>query len=411
MANTFKFGNGEWAVGKETVLAYNDENNNFKPLPFTFERGSIATVVNKDGLIETVGVDEPRIDFLNNSKGHLLLEPQRANLFPYSEDFTQWDISTATITSNSLISPDGGQNSYTLTTSASGGTVQDTISVANGDVTFSVFVKKGTTNGVRLRIDAATDSNGYFDLVSNTIYSSDNDAKIENYGNDWYRVSISANVTSFVKASIYTTDGTTSYDNGTLNIWGAQLEQGSYPTSYIVSNSGSATTRAAETANNSGNADLFNDSEGVLYAQIAALADENSNRAISISDGTLDNRVVLRINSDVLYSYVQSNGVYSMFKSITISEILNYNKFAVKFKEDDFEVWVNGSRLATDNAGNPPIGLNILEFQEADGSSDFYGKTKELAVFKEALTDAELESLTSWISFTEMATDLEYTVE
>ena len=41
MANTFKFGNGEWAVGKETALAYNDENSNFKPLPFTFDRGSI----------------------------------------------------------------------------------------------------------------------------------------------------------------------------------------------------------------------------------------------------------------------------------------------------------------------------------------------------------------------------------
>ena len=57
MANTFKFGNGEWAVGKETALAYNDENSNFKPLPFTFDRASTATVVNKQGLIETVGID------------------------------------------------------------------------------------------------------------------------------------------------------------------------------------------------------------------------------------------------------------------------------------------------------------------------------------------------------------------
>ena len=85
MANTFKFGNGEWAVGKETALAYNDENSNFKPLPFTFDRASTATVVNKQGLIETVGIDEPRIDFLNNTKGHLLLEPQRQNVITYSE--------------------------------------------------------------------------------------------------------------------------------------------------------------------------------------------------------------------------------------------------------------------------------------------------------------------------------------
>ena len=88
MSKTFQSGNGEWAVGKETALAYNDENSNFKPLPFTFDRGSIGTVVNKQGLIETVGIDEPRIDFLNNTKGHLLLEPSRQNLITYSEDFS-----------------------------------------------------------------------------------------------------------------------------------------------------------------------------------------------------------------------------------------------------------------------------------------------------------------------------------
>ena len=91
MANTFKFGNGQWAVGKETALAYNDENSNFKPLPFSFDRGSTATVVNKNGLIETVGVDEPRIDFLNNTNGHLLLEPSRQNKLLQSNQFdTTW---------------------------------------------------------------------------------------------------------------------------------------------------------------------------------------------------------------------------------------------------------------------------------------------------------------------------------
>ena len=81
MANTFNLGNGNWAQKTEKLLAYNAENDNYKPLPFDFDRGSTATRVNKDGLIETVGVDEPRIDFLNNTKGHLLLEPSRTNLF------------------------------------------------------------------------------------------------------------------------------------------------------------------------------------------------------------------------------------------------------------------------------------------------------------------------------------------
>ena len=85
MANTLKFGNGEWYGKKDTILAYNDENNNYKPLPFDFSRGSTptgskATTINKDGLIETVGNNVPRIDYKDNSKGALLLEPSRSNL-------------------------------------------------------------------------------------------------------------------------------------------------------------------------------------------------------------------------------------------------------------------------------------------------------------------------------------------
>jgi hypothetical protein len=64
MANTLKFGNGEWYGKKDTILAYNDLNSNYKPLPFNFSRASKCyKLVNKDGLIETVGNGQPRIDY------------------------------------------------------------------------------------------------------------------------------------------------------------------------------------------------------------------------------------------------------------------------------------------------------------------------------------------------------------
>ena len=62
MANTLKFGNGNWATKAGSTLAYNDESG-FNPLPFDFTRASSATVVNKNGLIETVASGIPRIDF------------------------------------------------------------------------------------------------------------------------------------------------------------------------------------------------------------------------------------------------------------------------------------------------------------------------------------------------------------
>ena len=103
MANTLKFGNGEWYGKKDTILAYNDENSNYKPLLFDFSRASKATRVNKDGLIEEVGSGQPRVDYLNNTKGALKLEPSRTNLITYSEDFprTYWTKSGATIQGNS----------------------------------------------------------------------------------------------------------------------------------------------------------------------------------------------------------------------------------------------------------------------------------------------------------------------
>ena len=96
------------------------------------------------------------------------------------------------------------------------------------------------------------------------------------------------------------------------------------------------------------------------------------------------------------------------------SDITKNTKIALKYKQNDFALWVDGFKQGTDTNGItfPSGTLNSFDFNDnGTGGNPFYGKTKELAVFKEALTDAELESLTSWISFVEMATDLEYTLE
>jgi len=99
MANTLKFGNENWATKKDSILAYNDENANFKPLPFVTSRASTATRVNKAGLLETVASGIPRVDYLGNTKGAYLLEPQSTNLIAQSESFgnSYWTKSGASI--------------------------------------------------------------------------------------------------------------------------------------------------------------------------------------------------------------------------------------------------------------------------------------------------------------------------
>jgi hypothetical protein len=123
MAATLKLGDRKWATKEGSLLAYNDENNNYKPLPFDFTRASSATRVNKQGLIETVASGVPRIDF-TDANGALLLEPQRTNLITYSEDFSNafWLIQNSSITLNSTISPDGTLNAAKLTENTSNST-------------------------------------------------------------------------------------------------------------------------------------------------------------------------------------------------------------------------------------------------------------------------------------------------
>ena len=107
MANTLNLGNGNWGVKKDSLLAYNSENGNFKPLPFDFTRASSATVVNKAGLIETVGSGEPRIDFSSDTKGALKLEPQRNNLVLTSASGVY---GSSPASETNTISPDGTLN-------------------------------------------------------------------------------------------------------------------------------------------------------------------------------------------------------------------------------------------------------------------------------------------------------------
>ena len=115
MANTLKFGNGEWYGKEGTILAYNDLNSNYKPLPFNFSRDSSATVVNKDGLIETVASGEPRIDYKDDSKGALLLEPSRSNNVDNSTNFflNSWS-GTRVLEGSTIVSPNGQDEAHKL---------------------------------------------------------------------------------------------------------------------------------------------------------------------------------------------------------------------------------------------------------------------------------------------------------
>ena len=417
MAQTLKFGNGTWATKKGSTLAYNDEDGNYKPLPFATTRSTSATRVNKQGLIEVVTNNKPRVDYTDSAKGVLLLEPQRTNSITYSEDFSNaaWTKTGSSVTSG-FVSPKGDLSAFKLVESATTSTHQTYVvrSAVGNDYTFSVFIKKGEREFVSISL---TDSVHYltqytFDLTNGVLTDSYDRAgvtseftSVELY-NGWYRIVLSSNYAfnTLVFGRIYTEETATpptvpanSYvGNGTsgVYIYGAQLEQASYPTSYIPTQ-GSAVTRVAETASGSGNSEVFNDSEGVLYFEFKN-TDTLDYKLISISDGTSNNRIFIgtRLSTGYIYYYVVSGGVN---QALYISTQLAYNftKVAVKYKANDFSFWINGLKVSTDSSGSTPIGLDSLQFNGGSGTLDFHGKTKEIAYYDTALTDSELAALTT----------------
>ena len=407
MAQKLKFGNGTWATKKGSTLAYNDERGNFKPLPFTTTRDSIATRVNKEGLIEVVGNDVPRIDYTDSADGVLLLEPQSTNLITHSSELTNssWvktntgTGSAPSITSNYSISPDGTQNADRVIFNLNGGTANGDISqvsvtigsVSSASYTNSVYIKSNTANNYDLVV---TDPSGGHIVKNISTEWQRFDNPRENVTNASFRIRLRGD------------EGTSDYAD--VSIWGAQLEQQSFVTS-LINTSGSTVQRAAETASGAGNSEVINDSEGVLFAEINLIYNQ-SGRYITLGDGTSSNRIILGTEGgdDRIIFYVIVGGNVQCQIPYILPDINAIYKIAIKYKQNDFALWVNGLEVGTDTSGSTLASnaLSKLVFNGGTGTSNFYGKTKELGYYNTALTDAELEYMTSYRSLNELVTEL-----
>jgi hypothetical protein len=396
---------------------------------FTFNRGSVATRINAQGLIENVAsgvsrLDYPMIDGVQKGCPHHILEPARTNLIQYSESFSNaaWSKEDLTVTSNQTISPDGSLNADLLlpNTNNTDHSIYDQTSATTE--AFSVFLKAGGYNYAFVGENNAADTNGvFFDLINGTVNknTSSFSASIKDYGNGWFRCTLSGSFTYTFRIICPSENGQSFIFAGDgvkgVYSWGAQVESGSFPTSYIPNNGNAAgVTRSAETANGAGNATTFNDSEGVLMAEISALANDLTFRNITISDGSNSNIIQLRYRStsNVLQALLYVGGVGETY-GVTLNDITTFSKVLIKYKENDVSFWVNGfERISDTLASTFPNGtLNTLRFERGDGAFDFYGNTKQLQYFDTALADTQLEQLTSWQSFRDMANGQLYTIE
>ena len=337
------------------------------------------------GSIDNISVKEFTEDVVvpYSGEGSLLLEPQSTNLVTYSEDFSQLSTvisgGTVTETANFSEAPNGKNEATRLQmSSASGFALKGyTIPSFNDYFYVSVYLKSNTSENQEVAIYGRNSVNQSYTVTP-----------------QWQRFEIACDgslASSFFYFGVRTSYGS----DADLDIlaWGVQAEQGTYATSYIPTN-GSTVTRLADVCNNSGSSDLINSTEGVLYAEISA--NENvSGRWISLSNGTTNERVSIAFQADDIRLYIKNTSGLIWDYTYTSANIFNHNKIGLKYKSGDYALWINGTEVSTSSNSNLPSGLNSLQFDSGGGASNFYGNVKSVAVFKEALSDTELQKLTT----------------
>ena len=383
--------------GTHTLDIVSDGNRYlyFRPFGFT---GKLTNV----SVVEVTG-DRARLNYeieggLVNTKPSLLLEPQSTNLITYSEDFTQSDWvklgigsgSSPILTKNYAISPDGSKNATRLQCNLNSGTTNSDQSLiydlysSSSNQTISIYMKSNT----------GSNQNVYF---ANTVSTGDTAVVTS----EWQRFTFSHSSSTYVFA-VGLRGGTGADDTLDISIFAAQAEALSYATSYIPTN-GSTQTRAAETCNGAGTSSIFESSEGILYAEIAALATESNHRYISLSDGTANNRIIIRYKSggnNELGAFVRVGGA-TQFSALKTMVITNNTKVALRYKENDYALWINGVQEAVDTTASVPSSgtLDRLKFEDGSGGAYFYGKIRDIRVYNtKEMTDSEVDILLTKIT-------------
>jgi hypothetical protein len=405
MAQTFKYGNGIWANKKGSSLAYTDLNSNYKPLPFNFERSSSATRTNKEGLIEVVDREFPRIDYKDNAKGALLLEPQSTNYLTYSEDFSQSAWSKAgsgtgvlpIVTANYGISPSGELNASRVQFNKGSGTTQsdysalyDTLTVPSGiDSTKSIYVKSATSEEYDLVLYGTSDASG-------------SNVKKIRVTTEWQRFDVFKTLTgTSTGIAIGLREISVSGLSNTADVlvWGAQVENQSYATSYIP-NYGTAAgvTRSEDVGGSTGDlSSVVNSQEGTFMFEGSFLS-IGGRVSLNSSTTTWSDRITILAISDTQIKVILKGGNVGEDATFTVPNIKTNGKLAIRWIGTNVVGYYNGTQVFSkaNNGGYSAGILDRISMAGANGTSNkFTGKIKQLRIDDEYLSDAEMVKLTT----------------
>ena len=352
----------------------------------------------RDYLRTETRLNIPRLDYSLGGCPNILLEPQRTNLNTQSEDISTWSRVATTATINTTTAPNGMVTADSLletTASSSHIAFKDTTGLSGTQYTFSIYAKSIGGRNIQVLGSSGFSGSIVVDLSNGNILSGS--GVVSNMGDGWFRISITATTTTTtIRTIIYTVDGTTNSFAGDVTkgiyAWGAQIEAGSYATSYIPTTTASV-TRNADQCVKTGISSLIGQTEGTMFIQLNMALISEARRIITLYND-INNYISLRITSGNSVQLLVVNASATQV-SIVVPLSAGVVKLAAAYKVNDFVFYVNGIEVGADTNGTVPTTSSIYLGYDPTGASQIASGINAATLWKERLTNDQLASLTS----------------
>ena len=383
----------------------------------TFTRASTATYFDDKGVMLTAPAGVPRINFDQATLecNGLLIEEQRTNLLTYSERFDNaaWAKKSVTVTANAAVTPDGTLSADKIiedTVNSEHHVRSQGISCAAGTYTMSVFWHESSDRSPYLRVVHIGDTNDTSEVLFskaslslNQVSGNAVSASATNVGKGWWCIALVFSILAtrtvqygvqlWSTTSVYTGNGTSG-----IYIWGAQLEAGTFPTSYIKTEA-SQVTRAADNAVMTGTnfSDWYRQDEGTVVADYSCFSAQSNSCPWGLSDGTVSNYLVEAL---VLASTPYSRIISSNAGVTQINENFQATNFSmvrtvVGYSLNNTGMAQYGVLRPIDITFNPPT-VDRLKIGGSGYFSDrFCGHIKRFSYYPRRLSDTNLQALSA----------------
>ena len=365
----------------------------------TYDRSGPASFVNEFGKVVIVGDNVPRFDHDQDTgecKG-LLIEESRTNISPYSNDLSGFSSVNMTKTANDAVAPDGTTTATKLERAGSGNNwyldyVNNGINAQNaGTYTYSVWVKAP---------DDQPDD--YYGCRIALLYSTGGNVEV-NFGlsRNWRRISVTKTYGASdsgklrVHPIIFRASPGGNLGGGYIVpsyvwVWGAQLEQGAFATSYIPI---AGATRGADFALIDGEefTEFFNQVEGTIITSTNSLNTSATQYSMVIEGDNTNNERHMFVESNNYQYQIRDGGATQA--QIDAGSISTKNIIAAAYKLNDTAVSINGSDAATDTSATMPT-CNQLKLGHWS-TTNYFGHISRFTYYQNKVSNSQLKTLTS----------------